>query len=241
MSRLRRASRKRPSAAQQQVRRPHGDHGGMPPAWAHFSPGVQQHPVGDDHQDRQREAGRLAAAPVVEPEGQGEDPEHQAGEGDGELLVDLDPGQAPDLDGEIRVGLPTARSSARVSSRTPLEATILARGVLAKRSSRTASSRRVLADLVGVRLGQVDLVDPGVLQVEDHPLAVVFDPHLAALRDGHPVLLGRRHRLGQEHPVATARSPEALEDVEDLVLPFVEEHPGLDLARDVLGQGLQAA
>src|SRR6185436_13145565 len=81
------------AGGQDQVRRPHGEPTRQPAVARRLLAVAEHHVEENDDADRHGEPRGLAAPPVVDPEGEGEQAEHHAGHGYRELLVNLDRGQ----------------------------------------------------------------------------------------------------------------------------------------------------
>jgi hypothetical protein len=87
---------------QQRVGEPHRERRGHPAVLRPVLTGVEEEVVREDDRERDREAAPAAPAAVRDPEGEPHEREHETGDGDRELLVDLDLEQAVPLRRERR-------------------------------------------------------------------------------------------------------------------------------------------
>jgi hypothetical protein len=224
---------------QDDVRRPHGHPGGDLAEARSLLAVAQQDVVDDDDRDRQREAGRLAAAPVVDSQGQSKEAEDEAGHRDRKLLVDLDAGEVALLVHHRGVLLEVAKLT-QGELPDPLGDRDLGLLLGGELLFEHQVEPLVPADLVAVGSVQVHLVTDGVVEAEDDLLARRIHPDLPPVGDGDLVVLARGDRFGQEDPLPALLAGRNLEDVDHLAVPLLVEHPRLYLARDALCGDLQA-
>ncbi|MEZ5313079.1 MAG: hypothetical protein R2862_05180 [Thermoanaerobaculia bacterium] len=198
----------------------------------------EEHVVDDDDADREHEARRLAAVPIGEGERQGEEAHHEAGERDGEHLLDADSREAPCLrfDGDV------ARDRAELGEGQlagPLALGELGAFGGEEPVAEDETQRFVAARLVALGGTQVEAVLDGVLEVEYDPFAVPLDPQAAGAGDDR-FLAFPGNGIGEEDPApVTSAITGHSEDVEHFALPLCVEDARLDLLADGAGQDVE--
>lgn len=198
-----------------------------------------QHVVKDDDADREREARRLSAAPVVVGERQGEQAEHQRGGRDGEHLLDFDLGDVALLDGSSRIGGHRSQLSERHGADFLLDSrslTLRTAGAIEQHQAQLL----VAARFVAVRAGELEGVLDGIFEAQVDPLAP-FD-EIEPTASGHDHLVRRvaaGDGGGEEDALPVAAARRRSEDVEDLPLELAVEDPGFELRAQSPGRGLR--
>ena len=222
---------------QQEVGEPHRESGGELAQPRRVLALGEQHVIGDDHADRDREAGGPPAVPVGEAERERDQPHDQAGGGDGEHLVHPDAGQAALLgSGRDVAGEPLQLPELELA-RTPPggHARLLRRE---EAIAQDDAEGLVAAGFVALRRVEVEAVLDRVGELEHDALAFVFDQELAAAGDDDLLALAG-NGIGEEDAFPLLVAGRSLEDVEDLSLPFVVEDPRLDLLGDGARQDVE--